>query len=520
VSRAESAVRTVAVVEAAPVPNPSSPQRLLPSILAGLGYDITVVTRAGTHAPRPVAGAQAAPRLLNVPELRSDVSPRFAAVSYEIYQALRGTSFDAIIFEELGGHAYCTARARQLELDFERTTVVIACSGGVLYAAARDQRAYLPRGEFATGVLERLALELADVAVFDDPSELEWARTLGWGLPPDCREGAQGTADCDVWADVLATEAGRKHSVPGSLPDVSVVVPRHERTTYLPHCLDALAAQSQLPAEVIVADDGSTSATALRQLDELESRSWPWQLRCLRLPHGGVGPARNAGYDAATADLILFVDDDDVLFPDALETLVRAHHAAGADVVAAGARRFYGEGAPTPRDDDTVVLFFGQPYELGLLSNYCGPPTCLWRREALERIGGFRPVLSPNEDWEILVRAALAGAQLVALPDAAYWYRRTPGSRFGADAYAKREMSVAVVAEAFAETLPASSHWLPLLAAGAYEELERRRVAAKPWTATARRRARLLAQRTRQVREEEGLLAVARRAGNLLVRRQ
>jgi glycosyltransferase involved in cell wall biosynthesis len=496
-----------------------TPQSALAHTLVELGHEVTLVRRVADRALSRSGEQHPMLRFLVVPEVRFDVTPRFAATSYEIYQALRDTSFDAVFFEQLGGHAYCTARARRLGLDFQETNVIVVCAGLGLYNAVRNQRAYLSKTAFAIGILERLVLSLADVAVFEDPREHEWIRTLGWSLPLRCVDREEMASDHDVWARVLAAETGMASSGPEALSAVSVVVPRYERTTYLPQCLDSLASQSHLPSEVIVADDGSASATALHQLDELESRSWPWRLRCLRLQHEGVGLARNAGSRAAACDLVAFVDDDDVLFPGSLETLVRAHLAADADVVAAGARRFYGEGRPNPRDDDAIALFLGDPYELGLLGNYCGPSTCLWRREALERVGGFRGGTS-SEDWEILLRAGLSGARVVALPDAAFWYRRTPGSRFGSDAYAYRDRSLAAVAELVAGDMPAAFRWLPLLAAGAYEELERNRMAAKPWTTVARRRARLLAHRTRQVREEEGLREVARRAARLLARRR
>ena len=247
-SRADNVVHSVAVVEAAPGPTVAGRQRRLAGTLAELGYEVTLVSRRSDGAHRSVNQSRGVTRVLEVPRLQSEIRPGFAAVSYELYRALRGATFDAIVFDELGGHAYCTARARQLGLDFHGTSIVVVCSGGELYTAVRDNRVYLPRHAFATGVLERLALSLADVAVFDDLAELEWTRSVGWSLPARCVELGQGAADRDLWSEVLVGgDAMGKRSGPRALPDVSVVVPRHERTTYLPHCLEALAAQSLLP---------------------------------------------------------------------------------------------------------------------------------------------------------------------------------------------------------------------------------------------------------------------------------
>ena len=83
-----------------------------------------------------------------------------------------------------------------------------------------------------------------------------------------------------------------------------MVVPTRDRAGYLDVTLRSLRAQDLTdPYELIVADDGSADATA-----EVAERAGA---RLVRAPRGG-GPntARNAGIEAAAADLVALVDDD------------------------------------------------------------------------------------------------------------------------------------------------------------------------------------------------------------------
>jgi GT2 family glycosyltransferase len=108
----------------------------------------------------------------------------------------------------------------------------------------------------------------------------------------------------------------------GAAPRISIVVPTYNRVDRLRRVLVALAEQS-VPTpdiEVIVVSDGSTDGT-----DEfLTGDDLPRPVVAVFQENGGPGAARNNGVQHATADLVLFVDDDVVATP----TLVAEHLAA------------------------------------------------------------------------------------------------------------------------------------------------------------------------------------------------
>ena len=449
--------------------------------------------------------------LVVVEDLEVEVTPPYLARSYAFYRALAGFDFDVIIFPSAGGHAYCAARARQVGLDFGSSAIVVDCTEPTLRTAERQRAPFLSKRLLGVGIVERIVFELADAFVCEDEGVLDWLEERRWILPAQRLPAPQPEERWEVRSEARVASSDREP------PLVSVVIAFHERTSYLSFCLESLAAQTYPALEVIVADDGSQSGEAAEFLAVTERRSWPWPLRILHLPQGGLGAARNGGWRAANGDLVLFLDDDDVAFRELVATLVRSREISGADVAVAGARFFRGDGAPVARRDDVVRISLCEPRELGLISNQYGGPVNLWPRELLGRLNGFATV--PTEDWDLLARATYAGARLTTPPDPLYWYRQTRGSMYSADPRAFRDAGLAARAERVAERLPEEWRLLPQLAAGGYSELERRRAEAPSGRRAAFGRWRRLVRRAWKVRAEDGVAAAGREAVRFARRR-
>jgi glycosyltransferase involved in cell wall biosynthesis len=99
-------------------------------------------------------------------------------------------------------------------------------------------------------------------------------------------------------------------------PLVSVVVPTYQRAHTLRASVESLLAQRGTDFEVVVVDDGSTDQSQA-VLDRLRDA----RLRVLRVPHGGVAAARNAGIAATTTPFVGFHDSDDTALPGRLPCL-------------------------------------------------------------------------------------------------------------------------------------------------------------------------------------------------------
>jgi len=102
-------------------------------------------------------------------------------------------------------------------------------------------------------------------------------------------------------------------------PTLSVVVPIHNSASTLQACIDALLAATGPDDEVIVADDGSTDG-GCATLDGAAAAVTVVTSQT----NIGRGPIRNRGAAAATGDVIVFVDSDVAVHPDALHRLRQA----------------------------------------------------------------------------------------------------------------------------------------------------------------------------------------------------
>lgn len=96
---------------------------------------------------------------------------------------------------------------------------------------------------------------------------------------------------------------------------VSVVIPTHDRPDLLREALRSVAEQSLRPDEVIVVDDGSTPAVDESRLKE----SFGPTVRVIRNEEArGLAFARNLGVEGASGEMVVHLDDDDLLAPNAL----------------------------------------------------------------------------------------------------------------------------------------------------------------------------------------------------------
>lgn len=139
------------------------------------------------------------------------------------------------------------------------------------------------------------------------------------------------------------------------MPFFSVIIPTYNRREALRRCLEALAAQQEVPGgfEVIVVVDGSTDGTA----EMLASLALPFALIVLQRENGGASQARNAGAGEAKGVFLAFTEDDVI---PAGNWLQRAHHhlAGGAHACLEGRTVYAGSGASVRRYEPSGIPSF------------------------------------------------------------------------------------------------------------------------------------------------------------------
>jgi glycosyltransferase involved in cell wall biosynthesis len=204
------------------------------------------------------------------------------------------------------------------------------------------------------------------------------------------------------------------------LHGISVVIPVFNRVELLPATLGSLLQQSVPADEIIIVDDGSTDGTA-----EL-AESYGAPVRVIRQCNQGPAAARNRGFAESRGEFIHFFDSDDIACPNKHEVQLKVLHDSGADI--AYSPWLKGEfNGNVFKPGNLVFQQHGLPegdLAQALLACWSTiPHACLFRREILERVGGFPEHLSVAEDQLMFLNCLLADAKVIHSPDTLLLYR-------------------------------------------------------------------------------------------------
>ncbi len=209
------------------------------------------------------------------------------------------------------------------------------------------------------------------------------------------------------------------------MPELSVVIPTYRRRDALPRALDSLGRQTAGADrfEVIVVDDPvEDDSAAVAAVLEADRRPFP--LRHLQRDARGVSAARNAGWRAASGRLVMFIGDDILLAPDALEEHLAWHERSPEDEAGVLGRVEWAR--------ELRVTPFMRWLERGIQFDYASlrggeaPWTHFYtsnisvKRAMLERIGGFDEERFPflYEDLDVGRRMSEHGFRLLYNPAA------------------------------------------------------------------------------------------------------
>lgn len=115
------------------------------------------------------------------------------------------------------------------------------------------------------------------------------------------------------------------------VPLISIIVPVYQVKDYIDECLESLLRQTHTKLEIILVDDGSTDGSG-EVCDRYANRET--RVQVLHQDNQGLSAARNAGLEFAKGEYVAFVDSDDVVLPDFIETLYELLDEYRADIAA------------------------------------------------------------------------------------------------------------------------------------------------------------------------------------------
>jgi len=111
---------------------------------------------------------------------------------------------------------------------------------------------------------------------------------------------------------------------------VSVIIPVYNTKDYLDKCVHSILKQTYQNLEILLVDDGSSDGSAVL-CDKLALEDS--RIKVIHKQNEGQASARNLGIHAASGEYIMFVDSDDWLDIDAIETLVDHANRNKVDVI-------------------------------------------------------------------------------------------------------------------------------------------------------------------------------------------
>jgi glycosyltransferase involved in cell wall biosynthesis len=207
---------------------------------------------------------------------------------------------------------------------------------------------------------------------------------------------------------------------------VSVVIPAYNDDEYVHDAVTSALQQTYPLQEIICVDDGSTDGT-LEVLNDLEFQH-PDQIQVLTGPNRGASAARNKGMSKATGEYIQFLDADDVLLPEKVERDVAVLE-ENREALLFGRFDSFEDGTKVYESNSFVSE---DPWVCLMKQNFGQTSSNLFRADAVEQAGGWGEGWPPNEDYELIARMLMNGAD-VALAFHKYTHARNRPDSISAD---------------------------------------------------------------------------------------
>ena len=229
-------------------------------------------------------------------------------------------------------------------------------------------------------------------------------------------------------------------------PLISVVMPVYNAADYLGQAVSSILAQTLRDYEFIIVNDGSTdrSGKMLEQFAKKDKR-----IKLISKPNTGIVAALNDGLAQARGTFIARMDADDISLPNrfALQLDYVQQHS---DCVALGSRvvaidpygcELYRSEHKLDHDEIDRELLNGSGWAIV-------HPVAMMRREAIERVAGYRKQWQWVEDLDLFLRLAEIG-KLANLSDMLLHYRQHTESINRTRSQQQAELADACVREAY-----------------------------------------------------------------------
>lgn len=206
-------------------------------------------------------------------------------------------------------------------------------------------------------------------------------------------------------------------------PLVSVIIPAYKSEEFILETLNSVKSQTYPNWEIIVVDDCSEDQTE----EIVKNFAQTVNNNVTYIAHNinqGVSVARNNAVKASKAEILAFLDSDDIWLEHHLEDSIKQLELSQADLVHSGFQIF--------NSKTGKKLFICEPTSEELANFpdsfftrcYVGSFTVVMRKNVFEKVGGFDPILRSTQDYDLWLRIVAEGYKVVYIPGIQALYRR------------------------------------------------------------------------------------------------
>ena len=249
---------------------------------------------------------------------------------------------------------------------------------------------------------------------------------------------------------------------------VSVLIPAYNAEKYISECIGSICAQSHKDLQIVIIDDGSKAST-LQIVKEYAARDQRIEVHTRE--NRGVATTRNEQIHLAKGRYSLFVDADDWIEPDMIETLISLIIESGAEIAMCGnftETGFTHPKYPSPQIEQKAIWHKNEFLEKFLLHKQL--TGALWNKLILTDLykkTKFTPGIGYGEDAMVIWNILNMTKMIIATSRQLYHYRMNDGS-ISHQSFSNSKMSVIPVWEHICSSIDPTQQHLSLLAKARY----------------------------------------------------
>lgn len=222
---------------------------------------------------------------------------------------------------------------------------------------------------------------------------------------------------------------------------VSVIVPVYNGEKYIKSCLDSILKQTLKEIEIIIINDGSTDST--QEILENYQNQYNDKIKIIKKENEGQGKARNVGIDLSKGEFITFIDADDEIEPNMLQSMYELLKKEDADIVICDYYEIYEKNkvlrkAIPQRQNDIKKDY---------IVSVAGPCNKLIRTEILTKNQLHFMQTGAYEDLSIIPLIGLYANKIVYLEEPLYNYYIRQGSTMRQNTFNDKVLSIYEVLE-------------------------------------------------------------------------